>query len=917
MQKLHSMLSEKYKWYSDWHKPKLSGVVHWMFFVAAAFVTASFILTQISGPSIALAANPKDAYLNFSGSNSVMVLSAALGENASAITVGAWVKPSVLGTDMAFVSKMNILTSNTTQWFLGRDKNNHMLFAVVNSSGVTGAAYATNVTTDTNWHQVTGTYDGSNVNLYIDGVLAAPAAALTGSIAGGDFPVCIGGAWSSTANLCTGGLYVNGSIDDVRMYSRALSSSEISSSINTELTGGEAGLTGYWKLNDGGGQFAYDFAPTPHVGILGTSINADAGDPAWVGSVPDQTPPLISIVAPTANSTVSGTTTITPFASDNVGIAGVQFKLDGANLGAEQTVSPYSLSWNSTTVADGNHTLTAVARDAAGNSNTSVAVGVSVSNTAPPPGSWTPPIGIPNPSFGINQTIASLHGGNQNYHNKTVSGGGDLSVKMPALAAGDVVFIDSGNYTVNAGNVWSGAGTAANPIIVSGNATNRPVIKILNGGSTFVLGGSYTIYENIVFDLSASDATVDISGNHLSFRNGEVFNAQTWGPNTALILEGNNNVVYNSKIHDNGHVTGCPPGQTTCDPDFHGMGLSGDHHWIVDNQIYRNGGDGIQINAGDAAHARTIHHIYVGRNDSWGNRQSGMWIKFSSDIIFSQNKIHDHVPSDSSAGQGTGFQYGTERAWFLFNDIYNNTIGMYIASDSGPGGCGCGLDAYVIGNVFHNNSTDAYEDWDNQARKHILNNTIYGGAAGFSTFNEPAGSELRNNLVINNTGTDFDLSSNKGNETVSNNACGTSGCSTIETTCVSCVVGDPNFVNAAGGDFHLQSTSPVIDKGAVSSAYATFQSLYGINLSVDADNNPRPSGTAWDIGAYEYQGTGGGGGGTPLPGDLNGDHIINSLDYSIMNSHWFSTNVQSDLNQDGLVNSIDFSIMDQNWLKTW
>src|SRR5262249_28047759 len=70
-------------------------------------------------------------------------------------------------------------------------------------------------------------------------------------------------------------------------------------------------------------------------------------------------------------------------ASDNVAVAGVQFKLDGANLGAEDTSSPYSVSWTTTTVANGTHTLTAVARDAAGNTATATSVTVTVSNAAP------------------------------------------------------------------------------------------------------------------------------------------------------------------------------------------------------------------------------------------------------------------------------------------------------------------------------------------------------------------------------------------------------------------------------------------------------------------------------------------------------------------------------------------------------
>src|SRR5207247_7117885 len=49
----------------------------------------------------------------------------------------------------------------------------------------------------------------------------------------------------------------------------------------------------------------------------------------------DTTAPTTAITAPSSGATVSGTTTITASASDNVGVVGVQFRLDGANLGGE------------------------------------------------------------------------------------------------------------------------------------------------------------------------------------------------------------------------------------------------------------------------------------------------------------------------------------------------------------------------------------------------------------------------------------------------------------------------------------------------------------------------------------------------------------------------------------------------------
>jgi hypothetical protein len=133
-----------------------------------------------------------------------------------------------------------------------------------------------------------------------------------------------------------------------------------------------------------------NYAPSELAGVTGTMLfDHVVAARSYIGclasATPDPTPPTVSITSPSALATVSGTITPTASASDNVGVAGVQFKLDGANLGAEDTSSPYTVSWNTTTASGGLHTLTAVARDAAGNSATSASVAVTVSNVT---GSW-------------------------------------------------------------------------------------------------------------------------------------------------------------------------------------------------------------------------------------------------------------------------------------------------------------------------------------------------------------------------------------------------------------------------------------------------------------------------------------------------------------------------------------------------
>lgn len=106
----------------------------------------------------------------------------------------------------------------------------------------------------------------------------------------------------------------------------------------------------------------------------------------------DVTNPTIVIIVPTSGATVSGTTPITASAADNIGVVGVQFKIDGVNLGNEDVSAPYVVSWNTTGASNGSHTLTAVARDAAGNTATATNVTITVSNPTPdttPPGQVT------------------------------------------------------------------------------------------------------------------------------------------------------------------------------------------------------------------------------------------------------------------------------------------------------------------------------------------------------------------------------------------------------------------------------------------------------------------------------------------------------------------------------------------------
>jgi len=98
----------------------------------------------------------------------------------------------------------------------------------------------------------------------------------------------------------------------------------------------------------------------------------------------DTTAPTVTITSPANGSTVTGTVTAAANATDNVAVVRVEFFRDGVSLGND-TTSPYSTAFNTTTVANGSHTFGARAYDASGNVGSASNVTVTVSNVTPPP----------------------------------------------------------------------------------------------------------------------------------------------------------------------------------------------------------------------------------------------------------------------------------------------------------------------------------------------------------------------------------------------------------------------------------------------------------------------------------------------------------------------------------------------------
>ena len=208
--------------------------------VLLTFLTISFIF--LSNPLSSQNA------LHFDGTNDRVDCGnpAALQITGTAITIEAWVKPSSFGPNNwsnNIVNKEEYGTSNgyTLRCGIGGRINFN-----IGSGGSTWNEITTSnvVLTANNWTHVAATYDGNYMKIYINGVV-------TDSIVK---TISITNAVSTNLYLgdySNSNRYYHGAIDEVRIWNVARTKAQIIANMNTEMCGGQAGLKGYYRLNEG------------------------------------------------------------------------------------------------------------------------------------------------------------------------------------------------------------------------------------------------------------------------------------------------------------------------------------------------------------------------------------------------------------------------------------------------------------------------------------------------------------------------------------------------------------------------------------------------------------------------------------------------------------------------------------------
>jgi hypothetical protein len=216
----------------------------------------------------------------------------------------------------------------------------------------------------------------------------------------------------------------------------------------------------------------------------------------------DTTPPTVSLTSPAPGATVSGSSVnVSATANDNDVVASVQFQLDGGNLGPLYTASPYATTLNTTTLANGNHTLSAIAKDASGNSSPPASITINVNNvTIPPPDTQAPTTPASLHSTGTTSSSitlawnASSDTGGSGLAGYKLYRNGALITQTTSLSYTDTGLTANTGYLYkisaidNAGNE-SGQSLAVN--VSTANVVTTPTItQNLTGGQT--LSGTVT-----------------------------------------------------------------------------------------------------------------------------------------------------------------------------------------------------------------------------------------------------------------------------------------------------------------------------------------------------------------------------------------------------------------------------------------
>jgi chitinase len=252
--------------------------------------------------------------------------------------------------------------------------------------------------------------------------------------------------------------------------------------------------------------------PTPVVSTSGSSA-----------PLADATPPTAALTAPAQGAAVSGSVPLTALASDNVGVYRVWLYVDGACI-AMLSKSPYTFTWDTTTVSNGTHWLNEVVSDAAGNFTSDGGYAVTTlnggggggSDTTPPSVSITAPLAGANVSGSV--PVAASASDNVGVTKIEFSVDGALVATSTAAPFGfswSASTATAGAHTITATAYDAAGNKSADSVgltVAGAVDTTPPSVSIVSPTSGATVSGTVQVQVSASDDIGVTKVTLAVDG---------------------------------------------------------------------------------------------------------------------------------------------------------------------------------------------------------------------------------------------------------------------------------------------------------------------------------------------------------------------------------------------------------------------
>jgi hypothetical protein len=415
----------------------------------------------------------------------------------------------------------------------------------------------------------------------------------------------------------------------------------------------------------------------------------------------------------------------------------------------------------------------------------------------------------------------------------------------------------SGGYSgiVSTSGVASSSDTMQNCIVYNnaGNGidfTNNNVNNFTLTNSTVYDNGIYGIYGSSLVSLTITNSTFSdetsaidiaaaggtISGNTVDFdgnANDAALGVESTSNTPATLVTVSNNVVYNSSSYGIYITSNVLAEDNTVYNTTAGIGLYVGGEALnnvsyanatgidvvaggmaIGNQVYDNSGAGIVFSSGSTVTGNTVYS-----NGAWGIRGGGNASTGANEAMITNNLIYNNGTGGflTTLGEGIVFTNNTiyEAAGTAFED-YDAGISPTVAT----------YPMTVQNNIFETGAGPVYtlDDWSLYAFQSDYNDICSSGAGSIATVYVDG-----DNAFESGPATNFTVNSTWIAETAED---------------MHGIFANPQFVNAAAADFHVQSTSPTIDAGNPTSEFAAEPQPNGGRVNLGYDGNTPQAATS-------------------------------------------------------------------------